>query len=235
MHSEIHRGAVSSVQCPVVQAGSGVEIPGTPDTDRLSQTEEDLGDGDGGEYGDDDGYGDSGTSLQSPDNVSRCRPLSHVNTLQITPIKRYRAGDSSASVNTPRFTLDAGINVINTRRMGSLTVRSFGTTHPYFNSNCTRIPASDEERSWLFDYFTGDTDIYLEQRGNIFRKCLDCIRSDDAARSLFHERHVHNSDRLKTISLPVIATVKMYRDQGLLPEWYLTEEVCEGESKDCDI
>ena len=99
-----------------------------------------------------------------------------------------------------------------------------GADHPFANRPSARVPASDAERTWLFNYFRQDTNIYDVQRGHIFRSCLNAIRVQDSARAVFHERHVHNSDRLKNIALPVIDCVKMHNETGAYPEWYQIEE-----------
>jgi hypothetical protein len=59
--------------------------------------------------------------------------------------------------------------------------------------------------------------LFKQQRGSLFRECLDTIRVQNTARSLFHERHVFNSDRLKTLCLPIIACIKQYHEDGIEP------------------
>jgi len=99
-----------------------------------------------------------------------------------------------------------------------------GADHPFANRPSARVPASDAERTWLFNYFRQDTHIYDVQRGHIFRSCLDAILVQDSARAVFHERHVQSSDRLKTIALHVIDCVKMHNETGAYPEWYQIDE-----------
>lgn len=135
---------------------------------------------------------------------------------------------ASSSCSRPslkrKFTLEDGVMSIAARAdqlQGLASVLSVvGEEHPNFEKNSERVPASDNEKTWLFNYFNRNDDIFQTGKNNLFRCCLDAILVQNDARVLFHERHVHNSDRLKTCSLPVIKEVKQFRQDGMYPTWY---------------
>jgi hypothetical protein len=93
-----------------------------------------------------------------------------------------------------------------------------GRDHPDVDSPRKRIKGSNVEKSWLFHYYL---EASKSSEGSIYSDCLSAIRVNDAARAIFHERHVLNSDRLKTIAIPVIACVKVYEETNVEPEWLL--------------
>jgi hypothetical protein len=141
------------------------------------------------------------------------------------PRNIVEAGASSSRPLLKRkFTLEDGVMSIAARAdqlQGLASVLSVvGQEHPNFEKNSERVPASDNEKTWLFNYFNRNDDIFQTGKNNLFRCCLDAILVQNDARVLFHERHVHNSDRLKTCSLPVIKEVKQFRQNGMYPTWY---------------
>jgi hypothetical protein len=141
------------------------------------------------------------------------------------PRNIVEAGASGSRPSLKRkFTLEDGVMSIAARAdqlQGLASELSVvGQEHPNFEKNSERVPASDNEKTWLFNYFNRNDDIFQTGKNNLFRCCLDAILVQNDARVLFHERHVHNSDRLKTCSLPVIKEVKQFRQDGMYPTWY---------------
>lgn len=140
------------------------------------------------------------------------------------------AGGGSPLPSSPlkrKFRLEDGVDKISSRAMKMEQVGAalspLGLEHPEYVGQSVRVPASDEEKTWLFNYYNRNDDFQVGQVGrtNLFRRCLDAILVQNDARVLFHQRHVYNSDRLKTCSLPVIKEVKQYRDDGMYPAWYI--------------
>jgi hypothetical protein len=127
----------------------------------------------------------------------------------------------SSPTKRSKFTLEGGVAGILARsnQISAMTPRRcLGIDHPGFDSDSKRIAASNTEKSWLFNYFliastNGDNG------GNIYKDCLNAILINNIARGIFHERHVLSSDRLKTITLPVIKSVKEYENNNVVPEW----------------
>ena len=135
---------------------------------------------------------------------------------------------SPSSPKKRKFCLEDGVTMI-TARAGMLqrvasSLSPFGSEHPEYESPSVRVSSSDEEKTWLFNYYNRNIDIYqIGGQRNLYKRCLDAIHCQNDARVLFHERHVLNSDRLKTCSLPVIREVKQFREGGMImyPEWYI--------------
>jgi hypothetical protein len=81
------------------------------------------------------------------------------------PLNRDRP--SIVRLETPpskklRLSLDDGVAKINARtaQMEAMpTLSTMGADHPHFDSGCCRIPASVEEKRWLFKYFEGNNGI----------------------------------------------------------------------------
>jgi len=106
----------------------------------------------------------------------------------------------------------------------AMSASPIGANHPFYDRSSARVPVTNAEKTWLFNYFVDNKIIYNEQRGNIFKLCLNAILIEDSARLVFHSRHVHNTDRLKNLAQPVIDSVKLYHQSHQHPPWYERNE-----------
>lgn len=165
--------------------------------------------------------------------------IPRVNTLEVTPTLVSLVGQAVGLVRSHstlmsetqqtsnkqmKFTLEGGVAGINARRDQIEAMpqpREIGIDHPCFESDTQRVPSSDMEKSWLFHYYSDAFDTDSSQGGNCYRDCLNAIRANDIARGVFHKRHVMSSDRLKTIALPVLKCVKIYKENDIEPAWLL--------------
>jgi hypothetical protein len=169
------------------------------------------------------------TSHPPPQVHAEGMPLSPIISQAVSMIRAQTTSNRSAEQSPVKkmklqLTMEDGVASIYARdkEMASMPAPcQMGSNHPCFESNSLRVPASDAEKSWLFHYYLKSSPV---QGGNPYQSCLNAICINNIARALFHERHVRNSDRLKTIALPVIKSVKEYEEFQIVPEWLLLHE-----------
>jgi hypothetical protein len=77
-------------------------------------------------------------------------------------------------------------------------VKVWGTEHPNFGDNKTRIKFSESERRYLMELHTNYTENNTSLNSFSVSYALNHIKKDPIATAIFHERHVLSVDRLRT-------------------------------------